>query len=188
MTIFDDLGDPDRGARATFFTRVAHALPFIAVLLLAYCALRWFNVNLGWAGLLFVPLLVASMLIVTFHTQMARLCLKCMQMAKPDDPVRVQRRRTRMWLRFDHLPSRYWWALWLTAVGFLYVMRTINGWVPDTQGWAYVPGDLFIVATYWARWKHHRYRPWCPYCKPWEDDGGPREPSPTPDPTGVKTA
>jgi len=34
---------------------------------------------------------------------------------------------------------------------------------------------------------HHRLQPWCLYCKGW-DEGGDHEHTPTPDPTGVKTA
>lgn len=35
----------------------------------------------------------------------------------------------------------------------------------------YIPGDLWITAVIYSEWMHHRLRPWCPFCRPWDDEG-----------------
>jgi hypothetical protein len=55
-----------------------------------------------------------------------------------------------------------------------------------TQTGYLIPGDLWMFAVIYTEWLHHRLRPWCPYCRPW-DEGGDQELAPDPTLFGTKT-
>lgn len=171
----------DRSARVT--SVVAHLFPPVAVAVLIVITV---NDALGgplpnwvaWAGAGVYAAVIVSAL---FHERGENLCVRCMRDVPADAPARAARRR---WL--------LWAAHHASHIAVLYSGLAIAAWlITDATGWGawpsplYVPTDLAVSVLVISTWTHHRLRPWCPYCRPW-DDGGPREPSPTPDPHGVK--
>lgn len=86
---------------------------------------------------------------------------------------------------------RLWLGVWILLIGFSVVVDRIfyPGIAPGDprDNWLLAPGDLFFAAYMYAVVTHHRLSPWCPYCR-W-GNGGSHEaaPTPTPDPSGVKT-
>jgi hypothetical protein len=180
----DDFGDPDRSPRAGVLARGAHLLPHAAIGYLAASVAYW----LGYLPLaVWMPICwAASILIVvsTVHLALGRICLRCMEAVPADAPVRAQRRLWLLW--FSHRFTG--WRYYVTLLGILAAVLAFRlglGLQPGTHRWTTAPADGFILATFWAGWIHHRYRPWCPYCRRW-DDGGDREPAPDPQITGVR--
>jgi hypothetical protein len=195
--LIDDFGDPDRGPRADWFARIAHWLPVALVLDLAYSALQWVEVvrTEEWPWYLrWVTSLPFTVVIFTalFHQKFARICLKCMQDVPADAPVRAQAPRKKASLWFFHWNEKLYGLLPLVIIvgysfAFAFILNRL-GAAPGEFSWLVAPLDLFVLAFIWSIWVHHRYRPWCPYCKPWDDDGGVREPSPDPTGTGTKVS
>jgi hypothetical protein len=180
---FDDFDDPDRTPRASMLARVAHLLPhalaaYIVLLLVDYAGLlpRW-----AWT----LSLLVAAVAVTTgAHMALGRLCLRCMQDVPADAPVRVQ--RLLRLLRFEHWIAGWrYFAAFFGLVAITLGVRGLLGLPVEAHRWMWAPTDLLVVTTLWSQWIHHRYRPWCPYCRDW-GHGGTREPSPDPEIPGVR--
>lgn len=188
MSLIDDFGNPDRSPRARRLAKAAHALPYVLVFYLAVAAAEWvglFSVAGSWYGLALIAPFYALLAASGFHQALARLCVRCMAEVPADAPVRAVRQRGL--LRLAHTRG---WLLFLVILGWFAVAAVIRwaaGWSLEDSSWLRAPADLFAFAWLWSEWVHHRYRPWCPYCRRWDDDGGPREPSPDPDRGGVKT-
>lgn len=195
--LIDDFGDPDRSPRADWFSRVAHWLPVVLFADLVFSALQWVEVvrTEEWPYLLrLVAVLPFFLVIVTglFHQKFARLCLRCMQDVPADAPVRAQSPRKRAWFRFFHWTEKGRGLLPLVIIG-AFSLALAGVWTliqqkPGEFSWMTAPMDLFVIAFIWAIWVHHRYRPWCPYCKPWDGDGGVVEPVPDPAGSGTKVS
>lgn len=193
--LVDDFGDPDRSSRAGWLARVAHWLPWVAPVYVVWSALQWVEVVQlelwPWYLRVFgsVPFVIVFIGAI-LHQSFARLCVRCMEAVPADAPVRAQKKLR--WLRFEHWCLRLRGAMPL-AVIMLYSVFTVavlaifdvplGGWT-----WIYAPLDLFTAAVCWSFWVHHQYRPWCPYCKPWDGGGGMREPSPDPTGSGTKVS
>lgn len=187
MSTLDEFGDPDRSTRAGWLARTAHALPYVLVAYLVLCILIWTEMVDGTSGWLWVAIVpyLGVILISAAHRQLARLCLTCMQQVPADAPVRVRRYLSLLWL--SHRAAGWWPFLLIIAwLGLTSAAYYVTGWEPGSASWLGAPVDLFVVTTLWAEWKHHRYRPWCPYCRRWDDGGGMREPSPDPVGDGTK--
>ena len=185
----DDFGDPDRSPRAGLFVRVAHALPYLIAAFLVYSALRWFEIiNLPeWAELIIPAPLFLTVIISTMHRELARLCLLCMQQVPADAPTRVKRWLPLLWARHKIGGFRFLIPL-AVAIILSSTVATVFQLDSDANSWLQAPADVLLAVFLWAEWKHHRYRPWCPYCRRWDDGDGPREPSPDPTTTGTKVA
>lgn len=188
---FEDFGDPERSVRAGIFQRLAHLLPWALVLYLGYSVLRWVGVIdvRGWLGVLVELPLVAVLLASLFHVELARLCLLCAK-GMPLNPDKIRRRDLDLLLRWSHrfTDERFWY---LKVFGGLLAVEALIRWAtgityPDGR-WLDIPADLFFLGSLLAFWRHHRYKPWCPYCKKW-DDGGQPEHVPDPDPAASKVA
>lgn len=186
--LIDDFGDPDRSPRAGILTRIAHLFPVMIGGYAVVSALTWFSIiDLGsWSySLASLPFLLA-MVISAYHRDLARLCLRCMEAVRADAPVRVRRHIWQLWTAHVTRGMRLIVPIVLGWV-IVFLTRKLTGLTPEDSPWLWVPGDLMFIAALWAAWIHHRYRPWCPYCKNWGEDGHIHELTPDPDPSMTKT-
>lgn len=204
----DDMGDPDRNRRARVMNRIAHLLPGILVLYVGVTALgavATIGMGMGWLprspegggsdsslgadllGWAFVLCLVGPILLAMLHVDYARICVRCMRSVPEDAPLRAATRRKRLWLRTHHRLRGWRMSVSLLA---LMIVSTIVDRVWDAPA---VSGAFTLIivvgigAVIWSNWIHHRYRPWCPWCRRW-DDGGHHEHSPDPVDNGEKVA
>ncbi len=183
--LIDDFGDPDRSPASRVFTRTAHLLPWAAVL--TYAVRVVVDVIPGrlptWlilaSGFVIVPIYFAAVI----HHGLARICVRCMRDV-PADASR-QAARKRLLLRAAHLNALQYLAIWGSswAIGTLATGIGGIGW-----SWVFLGADSVFLGAIWAEWTHHRLRPWCRYCRRWDDGQGPHELVPDPDPAGMKTA
>ena len=114
------------------------------------------------------------------HESRAHLCARCLA-AMPVDPGPAVA-RGRVWLRLYH-------GLTDSPAGLpVYLVVLALAYLPSFLGWPGLDWLWFLPITgfTWLSLRHHAVRPWCPYCRGW-DDGGDHEPSPTPDPAATKT-
>jgi hypothetical protein len=195
--LLDDFGDPDRSKRAGWLARIAHLLPVVVIAELVFSALSWFEVIRAeewpwWARAATSMTFLLAIFAAIFHHQMARLCLRCMEAVPADAAVRAQSRRKHASLWMYHQCVRLRGLLPLLIIS-AYNLALAGVWAliqqkPADLTWTLAPVDLFAIGLVWSFWVHHRYRPWCPYCKPWDDGGGIREPSPDPTGSGTKVS
>lgn len=73
---------------------------------------------------------------------------------------------------------------WLPVVGLIFDASDSIQWLLRIA--SFFGGVPYVIFAYYVR-THHRMRPWCPFCRDWED-GGATEQVPDPDPTGQKSA
>jgi hypothetical protein len=117
-------------------------------------------------------------MVALLHQTFAGICVRCMQEVPRDAARQALRWRWLLWC-FHSMPI----MLLLIVVAVASGVAVAQG-APSWVGLLMDAVTLLSVADLWA---HHRLRPWCPYCRRW-DDGGEQEPSPDPAPSGVKTA
>jgi len=191
-TIGDAFGDPDEGPRARTLARVAHtALPVI-VGTLAIRAVNWFGEIPYWLDTTTTLVLIWVVVLATIHQAIARICVRCMERVPADAPVRAQRQRWALWLvHFARRSIWVWFGVWMILILLYYLAESLlyPGLPANSpqDNWLLAPGDVLFAAYAYGLVMHHRLSPWCPYCR-W-GEGGTHEqaPTPTPDPTGVKT-
>ena len=118
-----------------------------------------------------------------FHRHKDHLCARCMEEVPVDAPGLAQCRRRP--LRFFHFAATLLGILTMVVfIGSPAIFDVIaDGTVPRAY---FIPGDIWTFALIYAAWQHHRLRPWCPYCRPW-DEGGDEEPVADPISFGTKT-
>lgn len=187
----DDFGDPDRNSRGGWFARIAHVVLPVMLVVMAMRAVNAFTNLPDWLMLANSVAWIVVIVTSTRHIQLARICLRCMEDVPADAPVRAQRRRPQLW--FEHESRRVWVASLIC--GFIISTPVLLHWLlyrdlPDHDvhdNWTILPGDLVLALWIYGSVLHHRLQPWCPYCRGW-DEGGERERTPTPDPTGSKVA
>lgn len=182
----DDFGDPDRSPRADLLARLAHLFPYALGLWVIYMIIHAAGLlpTYGWVAGLAVILV---MVIGDLHAEWGRICLRCMEAVPADAGLRVARWRWLLW--FQHRVMRRWWGYlvgYIVIVTAEVVFRLLLGFESGQAQWTGTPMDIWVMLAIWSGWKHHRYRPWCPYCCDW-GSGGPRERVPDPDVRGVKT-
>lgn len=181
----DDLGDPDRSPRAGLLARLAHLFPYALTLWVVYTIASAAGVlpSLLWVPALAILLVMA---VGDLHGYYGRICLRCMESLPVDAGQRVAQWRWLLW--FQHRVMRRRWGYFIGWFGLVFVevaFRFALGFGTGEAHWTGAPLNVWVGVSIWSGWKHHRYQPWCPYCR-W-DDGGDREPSPDPDTSGVKT-
>lgn len=183
---FGDAGDVAGPRSSRILSRTAHLFPAVAATAFTGVIVDDITGGLlpGWISVLSLAVYIAVFLIAMVHNVLARLCLRCMQDVPADAPAQAARKRWLLWA--DHHYLRIY--LLVLALGF--ASRWIGAWIglPEGPSPLYLPGDLILLAQVAGIWTHHRLRPWCPFCRRWDDGQGPRELTPTPDPAGVKTA
>jgi hypothetical protein len=184
MSVIDAFDDDT--PRAHWLNRIAHAAPGVMVASFLVSFLDYFEREPEWLSTASSLVFILFWFVAATHAQFGRLCLKCMENVPDDAPSRAIRQRWVLW--YSH---RFLLILGVSlAYGF--AVKTIRqhiygaGWEQDGR-WMYSPADLAYFLYYYSFWVHHKLRPWCPYCKPW-DGGGDHERTPTPDPTGEKVA
>jgi len=163
--------------RARFLTWTAHLLvPVTAVTfvlsVISDIAPDW----MPWLGALASTAGNAVFGVAILHYLFAGLCVRCMQEVPEDAARQAVRRRWLLWV---------WHRLPAFAVAYMVLM--VAAFVAKmTLGmfWLFLLPDTLVLALAGAVWAHHRLRPWCPYCRDWDQDGA-HEPSPVP-PAGVK--
>ncbi|MGX1811466.1 hypothetical protein ACWIGI_37565 [Nocardia sp. NPDC055321] len=148
----------------------AHAIPYLlAINVLVHIPL-YFGYESVPLALIGVGLTVLAAAGPPVHHELARLCIRCMEDVPPDAARQAQ--RYRWFLRFDH-----WSDKLRTIIAFALVMTVgviFYSWLPVA-----IAVDSFLTLTMFSMWIHHRLRPWCPYCTPW-DEGGQHEAIPDP--------
>lgn len=165
--------------RSQWFEAVAHWLPYLLVAgVLARVAL-WFDVLVTASYFVLVVFLVGSITTLLHHGR-AQMCIRCMSDVPADAPVRAQRQK--MILRFSHF------TMTLPAILILLVLTIgpmlITNLMHTQSQLPYIPQSLWVFMLTYAELVHHRLRPWCPYCRDWDEEG---DPEPAPDPTTFGT-
>jgi len=163
--------------RARFFTWTAHLLvPVTAVAFVVRVIGDFAPGGLGWldsaAGVAFNVVYFVAMC----HYLWGGLCVRCMREVPADAAEQAALRRPLLWV----------WHRLITA-GFVWIGlggAAIAADVLWDAAWVRLGPDLAMLVVASAVWSHHRLRPWCPYCRDWDQDGA-HEPSPVP-PAGVK--
>ncbi|WP_280413170.1 hypothetical protein [Nocardia asiatica] len=117
----------------------------------------------------------ASILIALMHTTITRLCVRCMEEVPGDAAARAQRQS---WLlRIAHsLDSFTRVMVWVALLVATATLATLL----DLPRVVHAPLDAFFALYLYSTWLHHKLRPWCPYCRRWDDGDGIHEPSPDP--------
>lgn len=192
--VVDDFGDPDRSARATFLQRVAHLFPAVIVIDTVLFVLIQAGALPRWLSMATLAPILLVLVIGQMHVLFARICLPCMEQVREDASVRVQsnRRWVRTTLRIYHLTDG--WKFFLVVAGPMIVAGLLVRWLAGETledwewGWTIqVPAHVWLMASFGSMWRHHKYLPWCPWCRRW-DEGGEHEPSPDPVDNGTKVA
>ena len=173
-------GDESRMSRTQ--SAMAHALMYVLAVAIPIRIASWFGLLTSVNIFASIALLVCWGMAL-FHRHKDHLCVRCMNEVPLDAPELAQ--RSRRSLRFFHFAT--------TLLGTLTMVVSIStpaifdvmtdGTLP--RGY-FVPGDAWTFLLIYAAWQHHRLRPWCPYCRPW-DEGGDEEPAPDPTLLGTKT-
>lgn len=170
-------------------TTLAHLFPTIIVIYCASMGLEWMefydrqNYSFVVQTLAFAPF-TAVVLISWTHMILSPICMKCMRSVPVDAPAQAQRQMYLLWI-FHYMTG---WLFLGVMVGLAVVSSifrvTLLGTIYEPT-WTRAPLDILIMGVIWSGWVHHKLRPWCPYCKDW-DEGGEHEVVPDPLPTGTK--
>ena len=166
----------DYGGASEAQSVIAHSLIYVLAASLLFRVGAWFGVFTG-VSLAFNATLVICWIVAFIHRRRDHLCARCMQEVPATAPTQAERRRPL--LRFSHFATTVGGTAAFAAVVFVPTLLAdhFSGHVGRSL---YIPGDLWITAVIYCEWVHHRLRPWCPYCRPWDDDG---DEEPAPDPT-----
>jgi len=170
-------------------TRLAHLFPTIMVIYGTFMVLEWVelfdlrNHSFVVQTLALVPFVVV-ILISWAHLALNPMCLKCMRSVPVDAPAQAQRQVYLLWISHYMIGWLFLGAMVGLAVVNSIVRVIIFGTIYEPS-WTRAPLDIFIMGVLWSEWVHHKLRPWCPYCKDW-DEGGEHEVVPDPLPTGTK--
>lgn len=174
-----DFGDESRASRVQ--SALAHALIYVLAVAVPVRVASWFGLLTG-VNTLVALVLLACWGTALFHRHKGRLCAQCMDDVPVGAPGLAQRRRRS--LRLFHFS--------VTVLGTLVMVVLIgspavfdvasDGSVPRAY---FISGDIWTFALIYTAWQHHRLRPWCPYCRRW-DEGGDEEPAPDPTLFGSK--
>lgn len=160
----------DESPASRMQSALAHALPYVLALAVPTRVASWFGLLNGVNTFVAIALLTCWGTAL-FHRHRDHLCARCMDDVPVDAPCLAQRRRRS--LRFFHFS--------ITVLGTFVMVVLIggpalfgvvtNGAVPRAY---FIPGDIWTFWLIYTAWQHHRLRPWCPYCRPW-DEGGDEE-------------
>lgn len=191
MTVLDEFGDPDRSTTSRAVTKIAHAFPAVLVGFGVLSVGEWLELihyerwPLAAQAVYFIA--IGGVLLTGFaHQELARLCLRCMEAVPADAPIRAGRYVRLLWLSHRMKGGRYF-AVVLPLIVLTSVARAVLDDTPGALTFLRAPVDIIVLAVLTGDWIHHRYRPWCPYCRDW-GSGGDREPSPDPVGDGTKVA
>lgn len=165
----------DESGASRMQSAMAHSLIYVLAAAMLVRAASWFGL-LTVVNALVAAVLLTCWLVSGFHRRKDHLCFQCMEEVPADAPTRAERRRRS--LRFAHFTgSPRGLPVTIMIVGGPAVVGiAMYGATPTRY---FIPSDLWMFAAIYAEWLHHRLRPWCPHCRPW-DEGGDEEPAPGP--------
>ncbi|EUA70463.1 hypothetical protein I540_3308 [Mycobacteroides abscessus subsp. bolletii 1513] len=170
MAPFAPPGDPSGSSK---LSAMAHALVYVLGIAILLRVALWFGYLEGANEIMTWVLMIVFGASV-WHQLRPGLCLRCMKEVPLDGPVRAETQRSL--LKLAHFNGS-WKSVTVTValviVGPIIVDLLLND---EHTSLSSVPSDLWIFALIYSNWLHHRLRPWCPYCRDWDDDGDP-EPS-----------
>lgn len=187
---FDDNFDGTSGRPiGRLMTRIAHALRWALPVMILLRVLSYFDYDSAfsrWIAEGFIWIFAVILFVAIFHQNAPRLCVSCMEEV-PENAAEVAERR-QLFLWFEHRHALYPLLAWVPLL-VVCAISTVGVTVYDDTFLGEVvlriPNDLYLFAMVYALWIHHRLRPWCPYCRDWDDDG-PTELVPDPDPADSK--
>lgn len=174
MPAISDAFNNDETRLGRFLTTTAHLALWGIAIIATMRVLGYLGVD-NWLiaasdFIAFIPILFAI-----FHTTVTRLCVRCMQEVPADASARAQRQRWLLWVTHS-LESPRKLAVWMGVVITSGVLIAAF----DLPRVADAPTDAYWLTYMYSMWLHHKLRPWCPYCRRWDDDGDIHEPSPDP--------
>ncbi|WP_051407435.1 hypothetical protein [Nocardia sp. CNY236] len=164
----------DDSAISRISTATAHWMPHSIVIMIAvrglpHVGLEHWSIHVG-GTLAFLACIVGFM-----HNQRAQLCVRCMSEVPTDPGTRAERWRLLLWINHQIRGIKRILILLAIMTGTLLV-ATASGF----PRLVYSLTDLLTGLYMYSVWLHHRLRPWCPYCRDWDDDDVISEPSPDP--------
>ncbi len=167
------------GSRA--MTTLTHALPWVLAVGLVLRIASWFD-WLTSLDLAAAVVMLTCSVATHFHQRSSHLCMRCMDEVPADAPVLAQRRKPQLW--FSHQLSSGVGICGLLVPALVIALIGTHLESPEIQHLARIPMDFLLFASLYSTWLHHQLRPWCPYCRDWDEDGNPE---PSPDPWEFKT-
>lgn len=173
-------GDESRASRMQ--SLLAHALIYVLAVAVPIRVAAWFGLLTGVNTFVAIALLTCWGTAL-FHRHRDHLCTRCMEEVPVDAPSRAQRRRRS--LRFFHFATTLLATLVMVVILASPAIFDVTSDGSVSRAY-FIPGDIWTFALIYSAWQHHRLRPWCPYCRPW-DEGGDEEPAPDPTLFGTKT-
>lgn len=99
-----------------------------------------------------------------------------------DAPVQAERRKRVLWFSHQLATGIGICGLLVPAVAIAVIGGHFGS--PEDHPVARIPLDVLVFTALYSTWLHHRLRPWCPYCRDWDEDG---DTEPSPDPSEFKT-
>lgn len=173
MAIIDNAFNNDESRFSRLLTTLAHLMLYALAAVAAARVATYFDYT-GTLVELTILFGNAVLLIGLMHNDFRRLCVQCMREVPADAGRRAERQQWLLWLRH--------WVSTTPRVLLVVVMISVPVFLVHSVGLPRVvslPVDALWAAFMYSVWLHHRLRPWCPYCRDWDQDGAP-EPSPDP--------
>ncbi|MGW5453923.1 hypothetical protein [Nocardia sp. NPDC003979] len=174
----DDAFDNDESRLRRLLTTIAHLMLYALAAVAAARIATYFD----YTGILVeLTLLIGNVILIIglTHNDFQRLCVQCMQEVPADAGPRAERRQRLLWLRH--------WASTTPRLLIVLAMISVPAFLVHSVGLPRVvslPVDALWATFMYSIWLHHRLRPWCPYCRDWDQDGSPE---PAPDPVNKAT-
>lgn len=166
----------DHGGAPRVQSIIAHSLIYILALSMLFRVTAWF----GWfvaVTLVFNAILLLCWVVSSVHRHRDHLCEWCMRDVPADAPTEAERRLPLLRLAHFNMTVAGTAVFAVVVVVPPLLTAVLDG--SPTDRLLYIPGDVWITAVIYSEWVHHRLRPWCPFCKPWDDEGD-EEPAPDP--------
>ncbi|TCJ89787.1 hypothetical protein [Nocardia alba] len=173
MAIMDNTFNNDESRFSRLLTTIAHLMLYALAAVMAARVATYFDYT---GTIVELTLLIGNIVLIIglIHNDFQRLCVQCMREVPADAGPRAQRQQRLLWLRhWASTPPRILIVLAIISVP-VFLVHSVG--LPRVVS---LPADALWAAFMYSIWLHHRLRPWCPYCRDWDQDGAP-EPSPDP--------
>jgi hypothetical protein len=166
---FDGSGDK---LTARITTRLAHAMIYLIPVAIASRVIYYVFRSTTWVA--FLDLFLGLLLLVCYlvsiqHQVTARLCIRCMEEVPVDASERAQRQH--LWLRIQHMSGKTMLIILAVLLAPPWLASAFLDLSERGQSLLGLGLDVWTFSLMYSMWLHHRLRPWCPYCRRWDDDG-----------------